>query len=155
MLEWLANPQLEKADLIVFPECIWSPVIASRVFDEAWPIAQTVPGPATQAIEQWGRRSMRSVVFGLLEQGQDGKLFNTAVLIGPNGLVAATERSICLTWESIDSHPRECTLYGLFIKRHSSWNAYLLRRFVSRIIPHPCTRRCRHLGPPNQLASWS
>lgn len=88
MLQWLSSPQLAEADLIVFPECM----VSGYCFDsleEAWPHAQTIPGPATASIAAWCAESKKSVVFGLLEQGGDGKLYNSCVLVGPSGLIAA------------------------------------------------------------------
>ncbi len=76
------------ARLIVFPECILTGYgFDSR--DHARSAAETLPGPATDAIakECRARRGV-SAVFGLLESTRDGKLFNAAELVGPSGFVA-------------------------------------------------------------------
>ncbi len=53
---------------------------------EAAPYAQVVPGPATVELEALARESSIHVVAGLLEvEPESGFLYNTAVLIGPEG----------------------------------------------------------------------
>ncbi len=46
MEEWLKRPELQNIDLVVFPECMLSGYCYDSL-DEAWPHAQTIPGPAT------------------------------------------------------------------------------------------------------------
>src|SRR2546430_1542798 len=74
------------ARLIVFPEC----VLTGYVFEskeEAWPHAETVPGPATERLAADCRELGVWAVFGLLER--DGRrLFNTCALVGPGGFLA-------------------------------------------------------------------
>jgi predicted amidohydrolase len=77
------------AKLIVFPECSttgW--VFESRAEAEA--VAEEIAGdgPAMQAWLQWARESKVHIVAGIVERdGED--LFNTAVLIGPDGHVGS------------------------------------------------------------------
>jgi predicted amidohydrolase len=75
------------ARLIVFPEC----VLAGYVFesrDEAWPHAETLPGPATERLAPDCRELGVWTAFGLLER--DGqRLFNSCALVGPGGFVAS------------------------------------------------------------------
>lgn len=73
------------AKLVVFPECALSGYMyASR--SEAWPCTETVPGPATEAIAALCSELKVFMVAGLLEK--DGtKCYNTAVLVGPEGLI--------------------------------------------------------------------
>ncbi len=72
------------ADLVVFPEC----ALTGYGFDsreEALPAAQTVPGPATDTVSALCSDLGIHVIFGMLEKVED-KLYNTAVLIGPDGI---------------------------------------------------------------------
>ncbi|HEY2908797.1 MAG TPA: carbon-nitrogen hydrolase family protein [Gemmataceae bacterium] len=75
------------AKLVVFPECIVQGYgYESRA--EVAAVAETLPGPSTDAIaEACNRRGVWAVV-GLFERDKD-KLFNACALIGPNGLVAS------------------------------------------------------------------
>jgi predicted amidohydrolase len=74
------------ARLIVFPECALTGYgYESR--EEAWPHAETLPGPATHAVAADCRELGVWAVFGLLE-GDDERLFNACALVGPGGFVA-------------------------------------------------------------------
>jgi 5-aminopentanamidase len=73
------------SNLIVFPECALSGYMYSE-YAEAVPFAETVPGPATEAIATLCHELKVYVVAGLLEK--DGhKCYNTAALVGPEGLI--------------------------------------------------------------------
>ena len=72
------------ADLVVFPEC----ALTGYGFDsreEALPAAQAVSGPATDTVSALCSDLGIHVIFGMLEKVED-KLYNTAVLIGPDGI---------------------------------------------------------------------
>lgn len=73
------------AELIVFPECaITGYTFTSR--KEVAPFAQEVPGPCTQTLSSVCRELGVLLIVGLVEKAGE-KLFNTAVLIGPSGLI--------------------------------------------------------------------
>ena len=73
------------ADLIVFPECsLTGYIFSSR--QEALPFAETIPGPSTEKLVSLCQELRVYVIFGLLE-GENEKLFNTAVFLGPQGLI--------------------------------------------------------------------
>ncbi len=73
------------ACLIVFPECALSGYMYSSC-SEAVPYVETVPGPAVEAFSNICRELNVYMVTGLLEK--DGnKCYNTAVLVGPKGLI--------------------------------------------------------------------
>ena len=100
IFRWLADPRLIAADLVVFPECVLSGYCFESL-QEAWPHAEPIPGPATEAIERTCREQNRYVAFGMLEQGSDGKLFNSCVLVGPAGIVGVY-RKIHLPFLGVD-----------------------------------------------------
>src|SRR4051794_19903647 len=72
------------ARLIVFPECILSGY-AFTSKEQAWPHAETIPGPSTKTLAEDCRQLGVWAVVGLLEQGEAGRLFNACVLVGPAG----------------------------------------------------------------------
>ena len=74
-----------QAALVVFPECSLAGYVYSNR-DEAMPFAETIPGPSTEKIASLCQELKVYVVFGLLEKEGD-KLFNAAVLLGPEGLI--------------------------------------------------------------------
>ncbi|MGE3780445.1 MAG: nitrilase-related carbon-nitrogen hydrolase, partial [Pirellulaceae bacterium] len=85
--------------LVVFPECC----VTGYCFDskdEAWPFAETVPGPACDRLTAACRRHACFTVVGLLEKDGE-RLFNTAVLIGPDG-VAGKYRKVHLPYLGVD-----------------------------------------------------
>jgi predicted amidohydrolase len=88
------------ARLVVFPECaLTGYAFESR--DEAWPLAQTVPGPATEALAADCRDLGVWAVAGLLERGPGGEMFNACALVGPEG-PAAVYRKIHLPFLGVD-----------------------------------------------------
>jgi predicted amidohydrolase len=77
------------ARLVVFPECILTGYCFESK-EEAWPLAETLPGPATDAVADDCRRLGVWAVFGLLERDdRSGALFNACVLVGPGGLIGS------------------------------------------------------------------
>ena len=81
----------EGAELLVLPEC----ALPGYMFDsaeEALPFAEEIPGPSTETLERESRRLGLHVVCGLLERDGDA-LRNSAVLVGPDGLVGTYRKS--------------------------------------------------------------
>src|SRR5919197_411440 len=88
------------ARLVVFPEC----ALTGYAFDskeEAWPHAEPVPGPSTEALAVDCRELGVWAVVGMLEREGADRLFNAAVLVGPAG-VAASYRKIHLPFLGVD-----------------------------------------------------
>jgi predicted amidohydrolase len=73
------------ARLVLFPECI----LTGYGFDtkeSAWPVAQTIPGPATEAMQGDCQKLGVWAAFGLLEKDEaTGRIFNACALTGPAG----------------------------------------------------------------------
>lgn len=79
------NAANNEADLIVFPECaLTGYVFASR--EEAIPFMETIPGASTDKLVAYCQELGVHIIIGLLEM-DDNRCFNTAVLIGPQGLI--------------------------------------------------------------------
>jgi len=91
---------VEHARLVVFPECILTGYgFGSK--EEAWPHAEPIPGPSTQTLAADCKRLGLWAVVGTLEQGEKGRLFNAAVLVGPDGHLA-TYRKVHLPCLGVD-----------------------------------------------------
>jgi predicted amidohydrolase len=85
MLELIRAASANGAKLIVLPECALSGyVFSSR--EEALPHLETIPGPSTKKIATNCADLKVHVVFGLLEK-EGGYCFNSAALVGPQGLI--------------------------------------------------------------------
>jgi len=89
--EYIAKAAAQGVDLVVFPEmCItgyWHLRDFPRADLEA--LAEPVPGgETTQALLTLAKEHELSVGAGLIEQGEDGRLFNTYVVAMPDGRTA-------------------------------------------------------------------
>lgn len=96
---WSAQASNAGAALAIFPEC----AVTGYCFDsreEAMQFAESIPGPATAALERIARRLNLHIVAGMLERTED-QLFNAAVLVGPNGLIGSY-RKIHLPFLGVD-----------------------------------------------------
>jgi 5-aminopentanamidase len=100
VLEGLIAAAQRGARLVVFPECILSGY-CFRSKDEAWEQAQPLPGPASDALAAACRRLDVFAVVGLLERAAGGALYNSCMLLGPDGLIA-TYRKIHLPFLGVD-----------------------------------------------------
>jgi len=72
------------ARLVVFPEMALSGYIFNSK-DEAMPVAETIPGPCTDALSKRCAALGVYAAVGLLEK-EKSKMFNAAVFVGPEGL---------------------------------------------------------------------
>src|SRR5262249_15026241 len=88
------------ARLVVFPECALTGYsFESR--EEALPLAQPLPGPATEALAGLVRALILFAAAGHLARGARGELFNSCLLVGPNGFVAGY-RKVHLPFLGVD-----------------------------------------------------
>ena len=87
IIERLKETSQHGAELTIFPECALSGYCFESL-DEASPYAETVPGPTTDQIVETLKDLGCYAVFGMLTPSDDG-VFNTAVLAGPEGVIAA------------------------------------------------------------------
>jgi predicted amidohydrolase len=87
------------AKLAVFPECALSGYCFTSK-DEAWPVSETVPGPATQRIATAAKKLNCTAVVGLLERDGD-RIYNSAAVISPRGILG-THRKVHLLCLGID-----------------------------------------------------
>lgn len=87
------------ARLTVFPECALTGYCYESL-DEARPVAEPIPGPSSERMTELCRRYNCFVIYGLLESDGD-RIFNAAVLVGPDGVVDSY-RKIHLPFLGID-----------------------------------------------------
>jgi predicted amidohydrolase len=75
-----------RADVIVLPELFQTGYLfTSR--DELPRLAESLDGPTVTRIQRWARRSDAAIVAGIAEATPEG-CYNSAVVIGPEGLLA-------------------------------------------------------------------
>ena len=76
----------QAADLVIFPELSLTGYV---IRDQIYELAETIPGPSTQTIEDLARRTGMYIIFGMPELSEKTKatVFNTAVFVGPEGYI--------------------------------------------------------------------
>ncbi|MFC1606494.1 carbon-nitrogen hydrolase family protein [Candidatus Latescibacterota bacterium] len=85
----VASAAVQNANLMVCCELALSAFLLSR--DDYVDIAQTIPGPATDAVGAAAKKANAYVIFGLPEKdGAD--IYNALAVIGPNGNVVTRYR---------------------------------------------------------------
>jgi predicted amidohydrolase len=59
------------------------------LLDQVYELAETIPGPSTLRIEKLAKQTGMHVIFGVpeLSEKTQATIFNTAVLVGPQGLI--------------------------------------------------------------------
>src|SRR5262245_38408791 len=81
------------AELIVVPECSLTgyamPQEGVRTADDLHKMAEPVPGPSVEHFARLARELRTYIVWGLPERRQ-GKYYNSAVLLSPDGKVEGT-----------------------------------------------------------------
>jgi predicted amidohydrolase len=87
----LEEAAVEGARLAVFPECALSGYLLDDL-EELERYAEPVPGPAIRRLAETCTRMQVHTVVGLLERGADA-LYNSAVLVGPSGLIACYRKA--------------------------------------------------------------
>jgi predicted amidohydrolase len=74
------------ADLVIFPELSLTGYV---VKDQIYTLAETIPGPSTRALEKVAKQTRTHIIFGMpeLSEKTQATIYNTAVLIGPEGFI--------------------------------------------------------------------
>jgi predicted amidohydrolase len=59
------------------------------VLDQVYELAETIPGPSTEKVEALAKRTGMHIIFGMpeLSEKTQATVFNTAVFVGPRGLI--------------------------------------------------------------------
>jgi len=74
------------ANLVIFPELSLTGYLNR---DLAYELAEPIPGPSIHSLEETAKKENIYIVFGMPEQSEKAHavLYNTAVLLGPSGLI--------------------------------------------------------------------
>jgi predicted amidohydrolase len=80
---WCERAAAEKADLVLFPEL----VIHGHCTPDTWQLAEPIPdGPSVSRLVQIARHHRMVLCAGMSEKDRD-IVYNTQVLVGPNGYI--------------------------------------------------------------------
>ncbi len=93
----IASAALQQADLVVLPETL-TYYGTGKSFAE---VAEPVPGPSTEYFGELARRHQVHLVAGIVER-QGHLLFNTAILLGPDGSLVGKYQKVALPRGEID-----------------------------------------------------
>ncbi|MCK5601865.1 carbon-nitrogen hydrolase family protein [Candidatus Pacearchaeota archaeon] len=95
-LNLLKKAAVQHIELLAFPECTLTGYVFNS-YDEAFLMAETIPGDSTNLLKEACHKYKITALVGLLEH-DGGKIYNTAVLINPEGLVGKYRKShtLCL-----------------------------------------------------------
>lgn len=94
----IARAAEQKADLIVLPETLTYFASGRSMSD----CAESIPGPSTDYFGTLAKQHDLYIVAGLLERDAH-KVFNVAVLMGPDGAVVGKYRKVALPRTEIDA----------------------------------------------------
>jgi len=102
--DYTERAKQQGAELAIFPELSLTGYV---VRDELYELAEKIPGPSTSAIEKLARKHEINIVFGMPELSEKAQatIYNTAVLIGPKGLIGKY-RKIYLPTHSVFEEKR-------------------------------------------------
>ncbi|HMB66974.1 MAG TPA: carbon-nitrogen hydrolase family protein [Candidatus Bathyarchaeia archaeon] len=83
--ERAAKARKKNVDLLVFPELH---LTGYTMRDEVSHLAESIPGPSTRKVEILAREHGVHIIFGMPEESEvKGVIHNTAVFVGPKGLI--------------------------------------------------------------------
>jgi predicted amidohydrolase len=84
--EFTQKAREEAADLVIFPELSLTGYV---VHDQIYELAETIPGPSTQRIEELAKKTGAHIIFGMpeLSEKTEATIFNTAVFVSPKGFI--------------------------------------------------------------------
>ena len=92
----IAEAARQRADLVVLGETVTFVNLGKKPEE----VAEPIPGPSTQYFGALARQHQLYIVAGLYER--DGHLvYNTAVMLGPDGQLAGKYRKVCLPRDEI------------------------------------------------------
>lgn len=81
------------AELMVLPEAATTGFTPGIPAEDLWDLMSGVPGPVVEPVQEAARRHRAHIVVGTYERGPErGVVYNSSVLIGPDGAVLAVYR---------------------------------------------------------------
>src|SRR5437879_3246449 len=85
--EQAAKARKKNVDLLIFPELH---LTGYTMRDEVSHLAESIPGPSTRKVERVAKEYGVHIIFGMPEESEvKGVIHNTAVLVGPKGLIVS------------------------------------------------------------------
>jgi predicted amidohydrolase len=90
MAGWIDRAAEKRADIVLFPELVLS--AGYSLGDKFYDVAETIPGPSTEALGRKAREHKLYVVAGIAERDATGTVYNSAAIVGRDGRLAGAYR---------------------------------------------------------------
>jgi len=86
MATYITRARKQNADLIIFPELS---LTGYTTRDRTYELAEAIPGPSTEKIEEMAKQSKMHIIYGMIEKSAKANavIHNTAVLTSPKGTI--------------------------------------------------------------------
>jgi predicted amidohydrolase len=108
----IAEAARQRADLVVLGETLTYVNLGKKAEE----VAEPIPGPSTEYFGALARKHQLYIVAGLYER--DGRLvYNSAVMLGPEGRLAGKYRKVCLPRDEISAGVCPGSQYPVFDTR--------------------------------------
>jgi len=108
----IAEAAAQKADLIVLGETLTYVAIGKAMHE----CAEAIPGPSTEYFGKLAKQHNTYIVAGLIERDRH-LVYNTSVLLGPDGKIVGKYRKLCLPRGEIDAGIAPGSDYPVFQTR--------------------------------------
>jgi predicted amidohydrolase len=84
--DFTTKAKKQEADLVIFPELSLTGYVLR---DQIYELSETISGPSTKKVEEIAKKTRMHIIFGMPELSEKTKatIFNTAVLVGPKGVI--------------------------------------------------------------------
>jgi N-carbamoylputrescine amidase len=93
-ISWIEKAAKDGAQVICLPELFRSQYFCQREDIQNFSLAETIPGPSTEAISQVARKNKVSVIVPLFEKRSSGVYHNSLVVIDIDGKILGTYRKM-------------------------------------------------------------
>lgn len=92
------------AELLVFPEAALTGLVIDDDLSHDLPLGQEIPGPATKTLSSFCQKQHVWLAIGMLERDH-GRLYDSAVLLDPNGSLRLKYRRNQPQWHGRNADP--------------------------------------------------
>jgi len=93
-ISWIKKAAIDGAQVICLPELFRSQYFCQREDIQNFNLAETIPGPSTEAISQVARKNKVSVIVPLFEKRSSGVYHNSLVVIDSDGKILGSYRKM-------------------------------------------------------------
>lgn len=99
---YIEEAATKKADMIIFPELYLTGYACGEKPGLFYQLSEPIPGPATDTLVEYAKKYNLYIIMGMPEANTvyPGLIHNSAVLVGPEGVVGVFRKIHLPTWEA-------------------------------------------------------